>query len=71
MIERFSDEPVPTESDLEMDELLLFWEEYEACGRSKSVLIGWLQSSPHIAGHISDVIIEHLEEPRKEFLSDV
>ena len=71
MVKRFSDEPVPTEADLELDELLLFWEEYEACGRSKSVLIAWLQSSPNIAVHISDVIIEHLEEPRKEFLSDV
>lgn len=71
MSDRFADEPVPTAAEIEADELLAFYEDWEMTGRSKATLIDWLKRSPKIAAHITEIIIEHLEEPRKDHLSEV
>ena len=71
MADRFSDEPVPTDAELLQDEVLAFYEDWEMTGRSKATLIAWLKARPSIAAYITDVIVQHLEEPRKEHLSEV
>jgi len=71
MADRFSDEPVPTDAELLQHEVLAFYEDWELTGRSKATLIAWLKARPSIAAYITDVIVQHLEEPRKEHLSEV
>ena len=70
MTDRFSDEPAPTEAEIAQEEINSFFDEYLSAGRRKSVLIAWLKSSPHLAAHLTEIIVEHLEEPRKEHLGD-
>ena len=68
MSDRFKDEPVPTEEELLQDELSAFYAEWQMTGRSRANLIACLKSSPSIASYITEIIIAHLEEPRKERL---
>ena len=70
MDKRFLDEPIPTDAELEADELFAFYEDWEMTGRSRETLIPWLKRRPNIAQHITDIIIQHLEEPRKDYLSE-
>lgn len=70
MDKRFLKEPAPTETELEADELLEFYEDWEMTGRSRETLISWLKCRPNIAPHITDIIVQHLEEPRRDNLSE-
>ena len=52
-----------------LEDAVHFWfAEYFAEGRSKKQLISYLRDMPDAAPLLIDEIIEHLENPRKEFL---
>ena len=71
MDKRFLNEPIPTDAELEADELLAFYEDWEMTGRSRETLISWLKRRPNIANRITDIIVQHLEDPRKDYLSEM
>lgn len=60
-----SREPVPTQDDLELNEMLSWAEEWEALGNRKETLIRWLRARPQDATILIEPIIEFLESSPK------
>ena len=60
-----SREPVPTQDDLELNEMLSWAEEWETLGNRKETLIRWLRARPQDATILIEPIIEFLESSPK------
>ena len=60
-----SREPVPTQDDLELNEMLSWAEEWETLGNRKETLIRWLRARPQDANILIESIIEFLESSPK------
>ena len=60
-----SREPVPTQDDLELNEMLSWAEEWETLGNRKETLIKWLRARPQDATILIEPIIEFLESSPK------
>lgn len=60
-----SNEPVPTQKDLDLHEMLSWVEEWEMLGNRKETLIRWLRARPQDAPTLIEPIIEFLESSPK------
>lgn len=60
-----SNEPVPTQKDLDLHEKLSWVEEWEMLGNRKETLIRWLRARPQDAPTLIEPIIEFLESSPK------
>ncbi|MFZ8899624.1 MAG: hypothetical protein ACO20X_13920 [Alphaproteobacteria bacterium] len=60
-----SKEPVPTQEDQDLNEMLSWAEEWEMLGNRKDTLIKWLRARPQDAPILTKPIIEFLESSPK------
>ena len=65
-----SNEPVPTQKDLDLHEKLSWVEEWEMLGNRKETLIRWLRARPQDAPTLIEPIIEFLESSPKVKLAN-
>ena len=60
-----SKEPVPTQEDQDLNEMLSWAEEWEMLGNRRDTLIKWLRARPQDAPILTKLIIEFLESSPK------
>lgn len=65
-----SKEPVPTQEDQDLNEMLSWAEEWEMLGNRKDTLIKWLRARPQDAPILTKPIIEFLESSPKVKLTN-
>jgi hypothetical protein len=65
-----SNEPAPTQKDLDLHEKLSWVEEWEMLGNRKETLIRWLRARPQDAPTLIEPIIEFLESSPKVKLAN-